>query len=263
MRTFTMGRRFFYLLTLLFLSACGGGENTEQAGADNDKTIEELYADFKSSDDYQKSIAFDEKIQKIIDTESKMTLLPANQDGLANVQLDFQKNTMAGAYYAPTFIGMKETLQLGNQDGYENFMLALNEGIDKYEVAAATKKGRISSWDYVSTVFPNMISNSEYYVLMIVKKCNTPKTFDDNTFQQGEFAARVVIVDTKTSKRLGSFDIEAQNKESLMFVEGQFLKELRTDLENKINEAFIGGLKEHLGGVTYKERQEPYLKIIY
>ena len=93
MRTVKINQPLFYLLSLIFLSSCGGGgESADATTSDKDKTIEEMYADFKSSDDFKKSVEFGEKIQKIIEEESRMAMLPASTDGLSGVKLDFQKN---------------------------------------------------------------------------------------------------------------------------------------------------------------------------
>lgn len=252
---------FIQVFVILILFSCGGGEN-QKSNQEKEKTINELYNEFKSSETAQKCLDFDEKLQKNIQDALLASMLPSNPSGLSEVELDFQKNVLTGAYYSSTFIGDKKEINFYKQDSYNLLIDALNEGLDAY-VVNGTKKQRLKSWEYNSSVIPEMITDSEYYLMLIVKSCTQPTTFDDNTFNPGALQGKVVVIDTKKGQALGSFDITANNKESLMFFEGEFLKSLREDLKIKINEAIISGLKTHTKSVQFKERQEPDFEFIY
>ncbi len=252
-------KRILFLSTFLILTSCGETEPSESS-VEKELSFEELYNEFKNSESSQILISFDEGLQKLIDEESAKLQLPSDDSGLSKIDLDLMSNSFAGAYYTKSFIGLKSVMEFYNQSSYDALTKSVNKGLETFHPEEREKE-RQKSLDYAVSVIPPQIEGSEYFVLMLVRKCQTPQIIDEKTFILGEFEARVIVADTKTWKSIGSFDIAAKNQESLMYFEGQVSKAAREDFEENINSALMDGLKSRVASVQLKERHYSFFRV--
>lgn len=239
---------------LFILNSCGGeSENTEKK-----QTIDELYAEFKKSDDYKVSLEFDKKLNRAVDLVTKTAVLPAKPEELSGVRLDFEKKVLTGIYFSPFYRGEKVELNWDKQDNYTRFIKTLNEGVGAYKIKGVTDLA--SSWDYTQKEMVNYIKNGDYYAALIVKNFTMPDAETDRNYVMGTFSGKLVIIDLKTEKAVGSVDIIATSSESLMFNEGNIVPAIREDLFKNINEEILSQLDKYCADVHYKERFAPKLK---
>lgn len=251
----------FVLLGLGLLTSCGGGGSSSDSAEEKEKTLEEIYSEFKQSEEFKKCISFDEALSQKLDVLVKTSSLPVKPELLSAVKLDFQKNTLAGVYYSPFFLGEKKDLNWAMQDTYNLFFTALKDGIEEYKVKGVTNLK--SSWEYTQMDMVQQITNSEYYLVLVVNSFKMPDAIDDRNYASGIFAGKVIVLDTKTMEKVGSFDVVAQNSESLMFPEGGIVKAIREDFEKNINTNLMEGLKTNCAEVKHGTRnKEPKLEIV-
>lgn len=245
-------------ISYLFVSC---GDSSKESNVEEEKTLEQVYEEFKGSADSKMILEFNEQIEKMVDPVVKTASLPANPDGLKDVKLDFEKNVLTGSYLSPFFKGDQPTLNWYKEDSYSRVVTALEDGIETYRIQGVTNLK--SSWEYASTEIANFVSNSEYYLALVVKGFAMPDAQDDRNYLSGLFSGSVFVIDTKTGKKVGSFDVLAQNSETLMFPEGGIVKAIREDFEEQINKGIMDGLKEFCADVKHGDRNKvPKVEII-
>lgn len=250
---------FFTAIISTSLLSCG---STEEADGASEKSIAVLYNEFKDSDDCKNLLALNETIQKGIDHEIGFVLLPQDPSKLNELKLDFESNTQAGVFYSPTFIGEKPAITLGRQEKHGIFINALTAGVETYEIPDNDNKE--ASWSTYQKELTTLTQNSEYYVMVVIKSMILPVAINNTSFESGSFVARVTVLDTKTGKKMGTFDVNAFNSEELAFYEGtNVLYEIRDDFEKNINTALLDGLKQHTKDVKYDKGKPPYIKIAW